>query len=53
VLILRAGRIEAFGAPGEVLHRVVRTGGPAERAPAAPNRGEPTPKPTVAGNGHG
>ena len=53
VLILRAGRIEAFGAPGEVLHRVVRTGGPAERAPAAPNRGEPTTKPTVAGNGHG
>ena len=43
VLILRAGRVEAFGPPSEVLHRVVRTGGgtgavrPPPTAPAKPD----------------
>jgi ATP-binding cassette subfamily C protein len=36
VLILRAGRVEAFGAPSDVLHRVVRaTGGTASHPAAA------------------
>jgi ATP-binding cassette, subfamily C, bacterial len=29
VLILRAGRAEAFGSPSDVLHRLVRSNGPA------------------------
>jgi ATP-binding cassette, subfamily C, bacterial len=39
VLILRSGRIEAFGPPSQVLHRVIRTGG-AEQRPLAPARSE-------------
>ena len=35
LLILRAGRVEAFGPPSEVLLRVVRP--PASRPPALPN----------------
>jgi ATP-binding cassette subfamily C protein len=41
VLILRSGRLEAFGPPSEVLHRVVRGNG-AERMPAPP-AGRPAP----------
>jgi ATP-binding cassette subfamily C protein len=49
VLILRAGRVEAFGPPAEVLHRVVRAadGGrapgnpPARAAAGAPSGGAP------------
>jgi ATP-binding cassette subfamily C protein len=37
VLILRAGRIEAFGPPAQVLHRVIRTGG-ADQLPLPPGR---------------
>jgi ATP-binding cassette subfamily C protein len=33
VLVLRSGRMEAFGPPGDVLHRVVRPSG--DRLPAA------------------
>jgi ATP-binding cassette subfamily C protein len=33
VLVLRAGRVEAFGAPQEVLHRVVRAREPAKPEP--------------------
>ena len=36
VLILRAGRIEAFGPPGQVLHRVIRTGGAEQRPLPSP-----------------
>jgi ATP-binding cassette subfamily C protein len=39
VLILRAGRIEAFGPPSQVLHRVIRTGG-AEQRPLTPSHSE-------------
>lgn len=45
VLILRAGRMEAFGPPADVLHRVVRaTGGaPQPAAAAAPVAAAPLP----------
>jgi ATP-binding cassette subfamily C protein len=39
VLILRAGRAEAFGSPSEVLHRLVRASGRAnENKPEQPRR---------------
>jgi len=37
VLILRAGRAEAFGSPSDVLHRLVRSG-PGESKPEPPRR---------------
>jgi ATP-binding cassette subfamily C protein len=45
VLILRAGRIEAFGTPAEVLHRVVRTAGGEQRTlpPARSENGSRLP----------
>jgi ATP-binding cassette subfamily C protein len=53
VLILRAGRIEAFGPPAEVLHRVIRTGG-AEQRPLTPARGDSDNKvPVARGNNAG
>jgi ATP-binding cassette subfamily C protein len=39
VLILRAGRIEAFGPPSQVLHRVIRPSGPEDR-PSVPPQSE-------------
>ena len=41
VLILRAGRVEAFGRPNEVLHRLVRGTGE-QRVPPAPASAEPS-----------
>ena len=41
VLILRAGRVEAFGPPSDVLHRLVRTGSSGRPSPvSAPESGE-------------
>ena len=48
VLILRAGRIEAFGSPAEVLHRVVRTSGPEQR-PRTPTRSDAGGRATAGG----
>jgi ATP-binding cassette subfamily C protein len=40
VLILRAGRVEAFGPPNEVLHRLVRTGSPVRPSPVPASSSE-------------
>jgi ATP-binding cassette subfamily C protein len=45
LLILRAGRAEAFGPPSEVLHRLVR-GADAAKAPAPVAQAAPTPTST-------
>jgi ATP-binding cassette subfamily C protein len=46
VLVLRAGRVEAFGPPSEVLHRLVRPAG-GQRSPAAPSSNEPSRQPAA------
>ncbi len=49
VLIVRAGRVEAFGPPGEVLHRLVRTGGAERSLTSLANRNDKGGKAIAAG----
>jgi ATP-binding cassette subfamily C protein len=48
VLILRSGRMEAYGRPTEVLHRLVRTNAAAGTPMAPANRNPVAPTPTPA-----
>jgi ATP-binding cassette subfamily C protein len=49
VLIVRAGRVEAFGPPGDVLHRLVRTGGAERSLTSLANRNDNGGKAIAAG----